>query len=149
MPVHARAHVLRNGSYIPFSVALQRARVELLGGPGLPEPTGRQDFKPQPDRCWAVHRAAAADNPLTTGTRPAPLYATVAARGVGGRKGVGAVRGLGAVRGGGGPQGRPAPERGQATKLTVPKPKPRNPVPPGLSLEGCLLVASFLTQNTE
>ena len=95
MPVHARAHVLRSGSYIPFSVALQRARVELLGGPVLPEPTGRRDFKPQPDRCWAV-------DPLTTGTRPAPLYATVAARGVGGRKGVGAVRGMGAVRGGGG-----------------------------------------------
>ena len=94
MPVHARAHVLRSGSYIPFSVALQRARVELLGGPVLPEPTGRRDFKPQPDRCWAV-------DPLTTGTRPAPLYATVAARGVGGRKGVGAVRGMGAVRGGG------------------------------------------------
>ena len=87
MPVHARADVLRSGSYIPSSVALQRARVELLGGPGLPEPTGRQDFKPQPDRCWAVDRAAAAANPLTTGTRPAPLYATVAARGVGGRKG--------------------------------------------------------------
>ena len=45
MPVHARAHVLRSGSYIPFSVALQRARVELLGGPVLPEPivgTGRR-----------------------------------------------------------------------------------------------------------
>ena len=45
MLVHARAHVLRSSSYIPFSVALQRARVELLGGPVLPEPTGRQDFK--------------------------------------------------------------------------------------------------------
>ena len=83
MPVHARAHVLRSGSYIPFSVALQRARVELLGGPGLPEPTGRQDFKPQPDRCWAV-------DPLTTGTRPAPLLWL--------RAGMGAVRGQGAGR---------------------------------------------------
>ena len=125
MLVHARANVLRSSSYIPFSVALQRARVELLGGPVLPEPTGRQNSKPQPDRCWAVDRAAAAANPLTTGTRPAPLYATVAARGVGGRKG-----------GGGGPQGRPAPERGQATKQIVPKPKPGNPVPPGQSLRG-------------
>ena len=125
MLVHARADVLRSSSYIPFSVALQRARVELLGGPVLPEPTGRQNSKPQPDRCWAVDRAAAAANPLTTGTRPAPLYATVAARGVGGRKG-----------GGGGPQGRPAPERGQATKQIVPKPKPGNPVPPGQSLRG-------------
>ena len=83
MVVHARVQVLRSGSYIPFSVALQRARVELLGGPVLPEPTGRQDFKHEPDRCWAVDRAAVAANPLT------PLYATVAARGVVGRKGRG------------------------------------------------------------
>ena len=68
MVVHARVQVLRSGSYIPFSVALQRARVELLGGPVLPEPTGRQDFKPRPDRCWAVDRAAVAAIPLTTGS---------------------------------------------------------------------------------
>ena len=109
MLVHTRANVLRSSSYIPFSVALQRARVELLGGPVLPEPTGRQNFKHEPDRCWAVNRAAVAANPLTTGTRPAPLYATVAARGVVGRKGRG-------WEGGGGSQGRPAPERGRATK---------------------------------
>ena len=101
MPVHARAHVLRSGSYIPFSVALQRARVELLGGPVLPEPTGRRDFKPQPDRCWAV-------DPLTTGTRPAPLYATGAARGVVGRMG----RGRGGLR-----AGRRPSEVGQPNKL--------------------------------
>ena len=113
MLVHARANVLRSSSYIPFSVALQRARVELLGGPALSEPTGQQNLKSKPDRCWAVDRAAAAANPLTTGTRPAPLYATVAARGVGGRKGAG-----------GGPQGQ------------APKTKPVNPVPPGQSLRG-------------
>ena len=64
MVVHARANVLRSSSYIPFSVALQRARVELLGGPVSPEPTGQQNFKPKPDRCWAVDRAAAAANAL-------------------------------------------------------------------------------------
>ena len=64
MPVHARAHVLRSSSYIPFSVALQRARVELLGGPVLPEPTGQQNIISEPDRCWAVDRAAAAATPL-------------------------------------------------------------------------------------
>ena len=64
MVVHARANVLRSSSYIPFSVALQRAMVELLGGPVLPEPTGQQNFKPKPDRCWAVDRAAAAANAL-------------------------------------------------------------------------------------
>ena len=88
MLVHARAQVLRSSSYIPFSVALQRARVELLGGPVLPEPTGRQNIKSEPDRCWAVDRAAAAANPLTTGTRPAPLLWL--------RAGMGAVRGQGA-----------------------------------------------------
>ena len=67
MLVHARAHVFSSSSYIPFSVALQRARVELLGGPVLPELTGQQNFKPKPDRCWAIDRAAAAANPLTTG----------------------------------------------------------------------------------
>ena len=105
MPVHARAHVLRSGNYIPFSVALQRARVELLGGPFSPEPTGQRNIKPEPDRCWA---AAAAANPLTTGTRPAPLYATVAARGVVGRKG----RGRGGLR-----AGRRPSEVGQPNKL--------------------------------
>ena len=58
MLVHARAHVLRSGNYISFSVALQRARVELLGGPFSPEPTGQRNSKPEPDRCWAVDRAA-------------------------------------------------------------------------------------------
>ena len=70
MLVHARANVLRSSSYIPFSVTLQRARVDLLGGPVLPEPTGQQNFKPKPDRCWAVDRAAVAANPLNTDTRP-------------------------------------------------------------------------------
>ena len=108
MLVHARAHVLRSGNYISFSVALQRARAELLGGPVLPELTGQRNIKPEPDRCWAVDRAAVAANPLTTGTRPAPLYATVAARGVVGRKG----RGRGGLR-----AGRRPSEVGQPNKL--------------------------------
>ena len=53
---------------------------------------------------------------LTTGTRPAPLYSTVAARGDGGRKGGG---------------GRAAGSDVRHLNL-----KPGNPVPPGQSLRG-------------
>ncbi len=120
MLVHARANILRSSSYIPFSVALQRARGELFGGSALPESTeNNQDSKPKPDRCWAVDRATAAANPLTTGNRPAPSYASVAARGVG----------VGRTGGGGGHEGRPVAGRDRVPKVPIKPDTPRSPPP--------------------
>ena len=82
--IHARDNVLRSSSYIPFSITFQQVRGELFSSPALSEQTENQDSKPKPDWCWAVDRATAAANPLTTGTHPAPLQATMAALGVGG-----------------------------------------------------------------
>ena len=42
MLVHSRANIIRSGTYLPFSVALQRARGELFGGANLPaQPTSQ------------------------------------------------------------------------------------------------------------
>ena len=46
MLVHASAHLLRSGNYISFSVALQRARVELLGGPFYPSRPDSETLNP-------------------------------------------------------------------------------------------------------
>ena len=73
--VRQRANTLKSQSYIPYSVALKRAREDLF--PTRAPATGHEETRVNPDSCWAQDRAP---NPLTTGTGPAPSYASMAAK---------------------------------------------------------------------
>ncbi|KAL8589630.1 hypothetical protein ACOMHN_016014 [Nucella lapillus] len=81
MLVRYHANILRSATYIPYSIAMQRARADLSVAPAANGgQSQRQVGLNKPDPCWAVDREY---NPLTMGMAPAPSYAQVAAGGVG------------------------------------------------------------------
>ena len=72
--VRQQANILKNQNYIPYSVALQRAREDLF--PTQAPAQTQEQKRVHPDSCWAQDRAA---NPPAAGQGPTRTYANVLA----------------------------------------------------------------------
>ena len=75
MQIRQRANLLRRQTYLPYNVAMQRARDEMK--PKAPPPA--QPASPAVDNCWSRDRTAPSSLSADTGTPVS--YARVAARG--------------------------------------------------------------------
>ena len=86
--IRQRANLLRSKTYIPFNVAMQRARDELK-----PKEVNSARLAPGPvDDCWSRDRTGTSSS-LAAGTGPSVSYARVVARKGGGNSGPGCKEG--------------------------------------------------------